>query len=249
MTISPEIAVLLFFVVLFGSLAKAVTGFGLPLIAVPVTAAFLGVEAAVVILTVPSTVSNVWLLWVHRHNAKLFPNMKLTIIAGIVGVAAGTWVLSSLDEQKLYLLLALWIAFYLLWLMVGGKVRLSVKNGDRWFPSITLVAGVSQGATGVAGPFIATYVHAMGLAPSAFVFAVSVVFLVFGVGQFVSYTAFGLFTVERLLWGLAAVVPMALGTPFGIWIGRKINVRVFNACVITLLVAMFVQLGAKGLGL
>ena len=45
---------------LVGTLGKAITGFGLPLFAVPAMAAFIDVQTAVVVMVLPSTLSNVW---------------------------------------------------------------------------------------------------------------------------------------------------------------------------------------------
>ena len=52
-----------------GAFIKGATGGGLPQIAIPVMAVFLGVEHAVVVMTIPGVIANGWLVWTHRQEA------------------------------------------------------------------------------------------------------------------------------------------------------------------------------------
>ena len=52
-----------------GAFVKGATGGGLPQIAIPVMAAFIGVERSVVIMAIPGVVANGWLVWSHRAEA------------------------------------------------------------------------------------------------------------------------------------------------------------------------------------
>jgi hypothetical protein len=242
-----EAYAIIFVAIAVGSFGKALTGFGLPLIAVPVMAPFIGVETAVVTLVIPSTVSNIWLVWTHRREALAIQGLGPTLAAGLCGAFAGTWLLSRLDERALSLILAGWIAAYLASLALRGGLRVS-RRRSRWLsPPVVLVAGGVQGATGIAGPIVAPYFHALGLAPTTYVFVISVVFMSFGAAQISAMAAFGLFTPERLIGGLIALVPVAIATPFGIRLSRRVSRRVFDACIIAILVAMGARLLWKGL--
>ena len=64
-------------------------------------------------------------------------------------------------------------------------------------------------------------------------------------------TAFGLFTTERVVQGLVAMIPVVVGTWLGLRLGRRIDARTFNVCVLVLLSAMAVKLahdGVTGMG-
>jgi uncharacterized membrane protein YfcA len=237
-----EAYVVIFIAIAVGSFGKAVTGFGLPLIAIPVMAPFIGVETAVVTMVIPSTVSNIWLVWTHRRQAKAVDGLWPTLAAGACGIFAGTWILSSLDERALSLILAGWIALYLLSLAVRGGIRIPAKQSRYFSPPVVLVAGSVQGATGIAGPIVAPFFHAFRLEPTAYVFVISVVFLVFGFAQFAAMSSFGLFTTERIVGGLIALVPVVIATPFGIRLSRRISRRAFDVCIIVILVAMGLRL-------
>ena len=76
-----------------GTIGKAITGFGLPLFAIPVMAPFFGVEHSVVVMIIPATVTNVWLLWEHRAERSALGNPWPMLAGGLVGVIAGTWLL------------------------------------------------------------------------------------------------------------------------------------------------------------
>jgi len=97
--LDPAQLALIFFALGLGSLAKGVTGIGLPLIAVPLLAAFIGVEHAVVLMVVPGLVSNGWLLWVHRGAAPPFAKLRAFMFFGVLGGIAGTWLLAVASRR------------------------------------------------------------------------------------------------------------------------------------------------------
>ena len=74
-----------------GAVVKGVTGSGLPTIAIPVMAGFLGVERAVVVMAIPTVVTNSWLLWEHRHHASGARDLPLMLGCGVLGAVAGVW--------------------------------------------------------------------------------------------------------------------------------------------------------------
>jgi uncharacterized membrane protein YfcA len=112
---------------------------------------------------------------------------------------------------------------------------------------VVFVAGGVQGATGIAGPIVAPYFHALRLGPTTYVFVISVVFMSFGVAQISAMGAFGLFTMERLIGGLIALLPVVIATPFGIRFSRRISRRVFDGCIIAILIVMGARLLWNGL--
>ena len=62
----PQALVVIVTAIALGSLIKGVTGSGLPQIAIPVMAIFIGVEHSVVVMAIPGMVSNAWLIWRFR---------------------------------------------------------------------------------------------------------------------------------------------------------------------------------------
>ena len=230
-----------------GSIGKAITGFGLPLVAIPVMAVFMGVESAVVIMVLPATVTNIWLMWEHRARSSTIENLWLTLAAGVTGICIGTWLLSRLDDQVLSLMMALWIGVYLGNLAYKGGVRVPYRLGRYLTPPVTMVAGVFQGATGIAGPIIVTYLHALRLPAATQVFMIVLIFMSFGPTQLVAMWGLGLFTEERVWLSLLALIPVAIAMPIGLRIARVINRRVFDMCVVVLLAATGLKLAWDGI--
>ena len=232
---------------LVGTLGKAITGFGLPLFAVPAMAAFIDVQTAVVVMVLPSTLSNVWLMWTFRRSAAAIPGIWAGIGCGVVGIGVGAWLLSALDPAIMALVLSGWIAVYLLTELARYEVPRRLTESRSIFASMVGLAGVCQGATGIAGPILVTFMYAMRRSREVVVFALSAVFLSYGIVQAGFYLSLGLVSEERLWQSAAATIPVILGMPVGLWIGRRIKARVFRYLVRVLLLAAGVKLFADGL--
>lgn len=77
--------VLVVVAILLGALVKAITGVGLPLLAVPVIAAFTSIDDAVVVLAVPNLVANLQLVWRERNHLSANPDLPVLGLTGVLG--------------------------------------------------------------------------------------------------------------------------------------------------------------------
>ncbi|MFB3078462.1 MAG: TSUP family transporter, partial [Lysobacterales bacterium] len=107
-----------------GALAKGITGVGLPILAVPALASLTSVEEAVVLMVLPGIAANGWLVVTHRKWAVLRHHGGFLLL-GLAGGVFGTWLLSSLDDRWLKLILAVWLGVYLI-------QYFSVRSFDRY---------------------------------------------------------------------------------------------------------------------
>jgi uncharacterized membrane protein YfcA len=231
-----------------GALVKGVSGIGLPLVAIPVMAPFIGVETSVVIMVIPSFFVQSWLTWDNRHEAASLPALRLMVVTAIIGVAAGCWVLSAADERWIVGGMAAWVGAYLLTVALRIDPWARLREAKRGGPFFVMLAGVAQGATGISGPLIASYMHALKLNKSAYILCCNVIFQIFMVAQFVTFLALGMMTWERVQMGLLACIPVAIMLPVAIAISRRISQRIFNMFVVALLVVMEIRLIARILG-
>ncbi len=245
--ISVESIAIIFLAILAGGLAKGVTGFGLPLIAVPVLASFLGVERAVVIMVIPGFVSNVALIWEHRR-AGAARGLAPFLVAGVFGAVAGTWVLAAISARALALILAGWIGLYLLTRLTKPDFHVADRVQRPLAPVIGLLAGCSQGTTGASGHVVGTWFHALRLEPAVYVFSVCAIFATFSMTQIVSMASFGLFTQERVLESVIAVVPAMIGVPLGVRLGRVFDRQTFDRIILGVLLILEVRLIWQGIG-
>lgn len=226
-----------------GSLVKGITGSGLPQIAIPVMAIFLGVEHSVVVMAIPGIVSNGWLFWSNRSFLTETRDLPVLVASGLLGAVGGTWLLKELDPRLLSGVLALIIVIYVVLRFVRPTFRLSPTATRALSPPVGLGAGVLQGATGISGPLLTTYLHSYGLEPRAYVVSLVTLFQAFGIAQAVTLVGLGLFTRDRVAGGVLALVPMLLFLPLGAYLGRRISTRSFDVWILALLLASAGKLG------
>jgi uncharacterized protein len=219
-----------------GSFIKGVTGSGLPQIAIPVMAIFLGVERSVVVMAIPGIVSNTWLMWTYRSHLDRSRDLPLLLSTGIVGAVGGTWLLKELDPRILSGVLAAIILVYILLRLTKPTFSLAPSVTRRLSPPVGLAAGTLQGATGISGPLLTTYLHSYRLEPQVYVVSLVTLFQVFAVVQAITLAGLGLFDRSRVLEGLLALVPMMVALPLGSRAARHMSPRVFDVWVLVLLV-------------
>ena len=242
---SAESIIVIVAALLVGTVSKVITGFGLPLIAVPVMATFIGVETSVVVMVAPILYSNAVLLREFRDAAPV-RGLWAAIAAGFAGIVFGTWILKTLDQEVLSLVLAGWIGVYFISRLVDVELPLRVARDSWWLMSAVGLGGVFQGATGIGGPIVVTLIHAMQLERRQMVFALSAVFGSYALAQIAAMFTLDLFTQERLILSLGAMIPVVMGLPLGLWLGERISVRAFNLLILVLLAILGVKLAYEG---
>lgn len=242
MNIDAQAVAIIVVAIALGSLIKGVTGAGLPQIAIPVMAVFLGVERSVVIMAIPGIVSNGWLMWRFRAHLPGTRDLPRLLPAGAIGALAGTWLLTSLDPRILSAVLAGIIVVYVAVKWRRPELALAPATTRRLSPPVGLAAGTLQGATGISGPLVTTWLHSYRLPPPVYVSALVTMFQVFGVVQAVSLLGLGLFTPSRVFEGLLALVPMLVFLPLGAHLATRMSARTFDGWILTLLAASAVKL-------
>lgn len=239
---SYETLAIIFGTIALGSFAKGLTGIGLPLISIPVLAGFLGVEHAIVTMTIPVAASNIWIVWAYRRHAGSIPGLPVVLGCAMVGAIVGTYVLATLDDEILVLALIAWIGLYLVNFWLNPDFRLQGRAAKWGSPVLAAIAGVSQGAMGMSGPVIATWIHSYRLQAQAYVFAVSALFLAISATHVLAVAGAGLMDRTRFIEGLLALIPMAMFLPVGMRMSRHIGARTFNRLIIGLVVVMEIKL-------
>lgn len=219
-----------------GSLIKGITGSGLPQVAIPVMAIFLGVERAVVVMAIPGIVSNGWMMWTHRAHLSRTRDLPILLGTGLVGALGGTWLLKELDPRILSGILAALILVYVVLRFVHPTFRLQPATTRALSAPVGLAAGTLQGATGMSGPLLTTYLHSYRLDPPVYVVSLVTLFQVFAMAQALALLGLGLFTPDRFAEGLLVLVPMGILLPLGARLSRTMSARTFDSWILALLV-------------
>jgi hypothetical protein len=239
---SYEVLAIIILAIAVGSFAKGLTGIGLPIITIPILSGFLGAEHAIVVMTIPTFASNVWIVWSYRRLATNIPGLTAALVFAAAGTLVGVYILASLNDTALIWLLIVWIGLYLLNLAFNPDFRLEGRAAERASPVFAFCSGISQGATGIAGPLVATWIHSYRLQMEAYVFGVSIMFLCISGVHVAAVAGGGLLDVQRLGEGLLAVIPTLLFVPLGMRMTRLLSPQLFNRIIIACVVAMEARL-------
>ncbi len=233
---------------LLGAFVKSVTGMGYPLIAVPLIALALGIEDAVVIVSGPNAVANFLLCWQARDGRGDTRDLPALVGTAFLGAFLGTFLLVSLPEDPLLIVLAATIVVFVVSYLRSPELRMRPETTRRWSPAIGSIAGVMQGALGVSGPVVGAWMHGYRLTSQAYVFSVTLIFGVAGSVQLVLLTATGRYTSERLGVAALALVPVVGVLPVGMRWRRRLGGRGFDLAVLAVLLGSGVALVFRVLG-
>jgi hypothetical protein len=158
----PELTIVLVAVVI-GSISKAVTGMGLPMIVIPIAALFSDIGDAVVVIALPNLTANAVLAVrerEHVHEARDLPALALT---GAIGAVIGTLLFVNVPDQPLVVALIIAIVVYITTFFLKPDLRTSPEQSRRLSPFAGLLAGTFQGAIGISGPVFGSWIHSFRL--------------------------------------------------------------------------------------
>ncbi len=232
MTATELVIVLL--AVIIGSLAKAVTGMGLPVIAIPIAALFVDIDTAVVVIAFPNVLANAFLAFrerAHIHDTRDLPTLA---IAGIVGAVAGTLLFVSIPETPLIIAVIVAIFGYVALFFLHPDLRVGPERSRRLAPGVGLVAGGFQGAIGISGPIVGSWVHSYRLPRGAHILSVTTLFMLTGLTQLVVLIGHGEFA-GRVPATLLACIPVLGTIPLGTRLRDKVSVRGFDLAIVGVL--------------
>lgn len=242
-----EVLAVALLAVLAGSLLKSVSGLGLPLVTIPAIAAVADVETAVAFTALPNLAQNLALAWRERDAWPETRDLPVLGLAGFAGGVAGTVVLVSVPDDPLVVLLAIVVFAYAVLFVTAPQFRVSASRSRAWAPLVGTVAGALQGAVGISGPVVASWIHGYRLRQPAYILSVTVLFALSGVAQIFVLAGGG-----RLdsLWGGAALacIPALATIPPGGRLRRRLTVEWFDRLVVMVLVASVVGLVIQRLG-
>ena len=225
-----------------GALLKGMTGLGLPLFAVPALATITSVEEAVVLMIIPGIGANLWLVLSHRQYRSLLREHLPFLISGFVGGIAGTALLVVVDDRWLKILLATWLALYLLQYFIAKNSMEVFRGRGNVAYGLGLAGGTIQGATGISAQIVAPYYHGRALAPAAYAFLVTFTFLLFSTAQMSTAVGTNLLTPERLQLSLVALIPTLIFTRIGISLAGTLSQDTFNKILLVAFCLMEIKL-------
>ena len=226
---------------------KGVTGMAFPLFATPVVALLTDIRTAIVVLLAPNILMDIVLIARKRFPLEHLRRLWPMLAAGILGVFLGTYLLVTIPERAVNLILAA-----IVFVFVGqGLWAKGVALPEAWEPAVSpvvgLAAGVLTGVSNTLSPIVAIYMLSLQLGKFDFVKSVALVFFSFKVAQVAAVWRWHLFTPERLWLSGAATAFAFAGFGIGLRVQDRINQTTFNRVLLVLLVIMGVLLVGKAL--
>lgn len=216
---------------------------GGPLLAIPLIAPVTSVEHAVVVVSFANVLANGWLLWENRASARGLRWLLMPLlVAGTVGTVFGSWLLTELDDRILSWVLAGVVVTYIVRFLTRPQFRLQDTAGRLLAGPVGLTGGILSGGTGIGGPLFATYLHALRLERTVFVFTISLIFQILGPIQMTVLASLGSYTEIRVHQALFALLPVVVVLPFGMLLARRLPQKVFEYAVLALLSLSAVRL-------
>lgn len=223
-------------------LAKSATGLGYPLIAIPILAPLIGIETAVAAITLPNAAANILVGWRTRHARSETRDVFVLSATSAMGAAAGTFVLVSAPERPLLFVLATTVLLFVVRALWFGDITVPPGAARRASPAVGIVTGVMQGAVGVSGPIIGSWLYAYRLPRDAYIFSLSVLFLVAGLAQIASLASIGAYDSDRLIAAAVGFGPVLAMLPVGEYLRARLSGSQFDRVVLGLLAASGVTL-------
>lgn len=246
--LGPAEVIAVLAVFLWGGFVKGGLGFGLPLATIAVLPLVIPIDMALAINVVVQPITNIGQLWSSGVAAETIRRFWTMAPALAVGVALGTAFLTSLDPDRLMLLLGVFIVIFC-GLSLRGIV-LPIQPGQERVAGLGtgLVAGGVGALTAASGPFFVMYLMALGLGRDAFRAALGFLFLVSGALLAVGFWSIGYLDGSRAALALLCVPPCLLGMWVGNRLARRLPAESFRRAVLVALACLGINFILRGAG-
>lgn len=225
-----------------GGVLKGATGFGAPVIAIPLMALYFDMGFAVTVFAIPNLVPNLWQSWRYRHDRLPVRNWLPICAGAVAGMIPGTFLLVSADQKLLSAMLGGLILTYVCFRLLRPTWRLGL-GAARWlgFP-VGFGGGVLQGSTGLSAPLSLTFLNALGLGRRTFICTISMYFVSLGLLQIPLLIWWGEMTWPRLGLGFAALLPLLAAMPVGTWVAKFLSERAFDRLILVIMAGLGLKL-------
>lgn len=225
-----EIAVALA-AILLGSTIKSISGMGLPLVSIPIISFVTDLETAVAAVAIPNLLINVAMAWRSRESRAEARDLPVLGATGIVGGIVGTYALMSFSEAPLVVALIAVVAIYVITFVRMPDFRISPAASRRAAPGVGLATGLLQGAIGISGPLIGSWIHCYRLERRAHIFSITTLFALAGAAQLVALLIAGELS-GRWTVAVLGCLPALATVPFGEHLRNRFSSEGFDRFVV-----------------
>jgi uncharacterized membrane protein YfcA len=223
--------------VFFAGVIKGLTGFGFSLVAAPLLVVLLGPRTAVPIIVVLNAFTNIVLFAGCRRAADI-KRIRPLIIAGIITVPMGMFLLLNLDVGVLKLIIGAAIVLFAVALLAGFHRPL--KDEGRGLLLAGLISGTLNGLISTGGPPVILFLANQGMQKVVFRASLIAYFLFLSVATIPIFLAGGLMSRAVLVHAAVFIPALLVGAFAGSKLLRRVPEHFFRV------VALVIVIGTGG---
>jgi len=239
-----SIAVITVIIIFAATFIQSAFGFGSALIMMPFLTVLIGIKIAVPLAALIATTIHISILLYKWREVDLSAALRL-IIASVIGIPLGAYLLRMGNEQYLKFFLGLMIIIFSLFFLL--KPALPFLKNEKYAYFFGFIAGILGGAYNTNGPPVVIYGSLRRWNPATFRTTLQGYFFPTGLLLLISHSSVGLWT-GTVFNNYLIALPFVLAA---VWMGGKLNERIspgkFDKYIYTFLVITGISIAVESI--
>ena len=224
----PAIMGAIFCTFLIAGTVKGVVGLGLPTVSLGLLTAIFDLPTAMVLLLVPSFVTNLWQAVIGGSFGIILRRIWLFLLLATVSVWIGALALRAIDLTYLSILLGILLLIYSILGLAGVKYKIDPRREVWAGPLLGSINGIFTGMTGSFAVPGVMYLQAIGLPRDQLVQAMGMLFFVSTLALASALKSNEFISRELGILSMSALVPALVGMVIGQKIRSKLSEQLFR---------------------
>ena len=222
----------------FAAFVKGITGLGFSTTCLPFLVLAFGLKATLPLLIIPSLASNAIVMRDAGHFRETLRRFWPLFLAALPGVAAGLWLLDTVDVRMSAAVLGVVLAGYCLFALANPHLMLPSALERPLAPLVGLLTGLINGVTGSQVMPVLPYLLSLKLDPNRFVQAINCSFSLSSIVMAIGLSRLGLMNLETAALSVAGLIFVYAGVALGNRARRALKPDQFRVAVLVMLMAL-----------
>ena len=232
--------------VVFGAgVVKGLTGFGFSLITVPLLVVLFEPKAAIPLVILMNAASNVP-LYLHSRRHSGLGRIWPLIVAGIVSIPVGAYLLVILDTAALKMVVGSVICLFALAFLLGFRREVGSEKQGLVFAG--LISGILNGLISTGGPPAILFLTNQGMLRDRFRASLIAYFLFLNMATIPVHLASGLLSAETVRTAAVFIPALAAGAFVGVRLVKRVPEEAFRKAVLAIVIGAGLMVVLSGLG-